>query len=66
MDTDVKVDSEAAARAYVTVEMTTQDPRTGEQTLDSREAQLELAHRDGEWVVSEVDVKDPPQLPSPP
>ena len=65
VDVDVKVDSNDAARAYVTVDMTTRDSRTGGQTLDSREAQLSMAYKDGEWVVSEVDVKDPPQLPSP-
>jgi hypothetical protein len=65
VDVDVKVDSNDAARAYVTVDMTTRDSGTGERTLDSREAQLSIAYRDGEWVVSEADVKDPPQRPSP-
>jgi hypothetical protein len=65
VDVDVKVDSDDAARAYVTVDMTMRDSATGDQTLDSREAQLALAYREGEWLVSEVDVKDPPQRPSP-
>jgi hypothetical protein len=65
VDVDVKVDSNATARAYVTVDTTTQDLATGQQTLDSREAQLALANTDGEWLVSEVDVKDPPQPPLP-
>jgi len=64
-DVDVKVDADSAARAYVTADVTTHDSRTGEQTLDSREVQLSLALRDREWVVSEVDVKDLPQPPSP-
>ena len=65
VDADVKVDSDSAARAFVTADMTTRDPQTGEQTLDSREAQLSMAHLGGEWVVNDVDVKDPPQRPSP-
>lgn len=65
VDVDVKVDSNDGARAYVTVDVTTRDSGTGERTLDSREAQLSMAYQDGKWVVSEVDVKDPPQRPSP-
>jgi hypothetical protein len=65
VDADVKLDSDSAARAFVTADMTTRDPQTGEQTLDSREAQLSMAYLGGEWVVNDVDVKDPPQRPSP-
>ena len=65
VDVDVKVDSDATARAFVTVDATTRDPASGQQTLDSREAQLAFANQDGEWLVSEVDVKDPPPPPSP-
>jgi hypothetical protein len=45
--------------------VTTRDTQTGEPLLDSREAQFSMAYLDGEWVVSDVDVKDPPQRPSP-
>jgi hypothetical protein len=65
VDTDVKVDSDSSARAFVTADMTTRDAQTGEPALDSREAQLSMAYLDGEWVVNDVDVKDPPQRPSP-
>ena len=65
VDADVKVDSDSTARAFVTADMTTRDAQTGEQTRDSREAQLSMAFVDGEWVVSDADVKDPPQRPSP-
>ena len=64
VDVDVRVDSDTAARAFVTADMTTRDSKTGEQTFDSREAQLSMAYQDGEWVVSEVDVKERPQPPS--
>ena len=65
VDVDVRVDSDTAARAFVTADMTTRDSKTGVQTFDSREAQLSMAYQDGEWVVSEVDVKERPQPSSP-
>jgi hypothetical protein len=63
VDVDVKIDGETA-RAYVTAEVTTRDPQTRGQTVDSREAALSLIKREGVWLVSEVDVKDP-SPPSP-
>lgn len=59
VDVDVKIDGDTA-RAYVTAEVTTRDPRTDGQTVDSRETALSLIRRGGDWLVSEVDVKDPP------
>jgi hypothetical protein len=66
VDVDVAVDSGTTARAYLTADMTSRDPRTGERTLDSRDATVSMVNRDGEWVVSEVDVKEPPTPPSRP
>jgi hypothetical protein len=43
--------------------MTTRDAGTGQQTLDSREAALSMVNEDGEWVISEVDVRELPQPP---
>jgi hypothetical protein len=63
-DVDVTIDSDTNARAYVTADMTTRDAGTGEQTLDSREAKLSMVNQDGEWVISDVDVKDQPPPPS--
>jgi SnoaL-like domain len=57
VDTDVKLDADTA-RAYTTAEVTTRDPRTGEKTLDSREATLALVRRDGLWLVSVVELRD--------
>ena len=45
------------ARAYVTAEVTSRDPRTDEETRDSHEAVLSLVRRD-EWVVSAVELRD--------
>lgn len=58
VDTDVKLDADTA-RVYTTAEVTTRDPQTGEQTLDSREAVLALVRRDGLWLVSAVELRDP-------
>lgn len=57
VDVDVKVDADTA-RAYATAEVSTRDPRTNEQTIDAREAQLSLVQRDGVWVVSAAELKD--------
>jgi hypothetical protein len=57
VDVDVKVDADTA-RAYATAEVSTSDARTGEQTVDTREAQLSLVNRDGAWVVSAAELKD--------
>jgi hypothetical protein len=59
VDVDVSVDSSTTARAYVTADMSSRDPRTGEQILDSRDATMSIVKRDGEWVISEVEVKEP-------
>jgi hypothetical protein len=52
VDVQVTVDSETEARAFMTVEVRSDDARTGERSLDAREARLTLAHRDGDWVVT--------------
>ena len=58
LDVDVKVDADVA-RAYLTAEVTTRDGSTGEPVRDAREASLSMIRRDGVWVVSSVDVKEP-------
>jgi hypothetical protein len=63
VDTQVSVDSEDQARAYVTVEVTTPDRQTGERTIDSREAAVTLARRGGEWVITSAESKQPPTRP---
>jgi hypothetical protein len=52
IDTHVNMLSADRGRAYLTVELTTPDRQTGERTIDSREATVELARRDGAWVVT--------------
>ena len=63
VDADVRVNSDSTARAYVTADVTTRDPETGKQTLDSRDVTFSFVKQDGEWLVSEAEVKDPPKVP---
>ncbi|OLC42453.1 MAG: hypothetical protein AUI64_03895 [Acidobacteria bacterium 13_1_40CM_2_64_6] len=52
VDVQVTVDSNVEARAYMTVEVRSEDARTGERSLDAREARLTLANHEGEWVIT--------------
>ena len=61
VDADVLVSSDETARAYVTADVTTRDPETGKQTLDSRDVTFSFVRLDGDWVVSEAEVKDLPK-----
>lgn len=61
IDVDVRVNSDDTARAYVTADMTTKDPETGQQTLDSRDVVLSFAKSDGEWLVREAEVRELPK-----
>jgi SnoaL-like domain len=57
VDADVRVDSDDTARAYVTADVTTKNPQTGRQTLDSHDVTLSFVKQDGVWLVREADVK---------
>jgi hypothetical protein len=61
VDVDVRVNPGSTARAYVTADATTRDPETGRQTLDSRDVTFSFVKQDGEWLVSEAEVKDLPK-----
>lgn len=61
-DVRITLDSDVAARVYLTVEVTTPDPQ-GRPTIDARDATASLALRDGEWIVTEAEAKEPPRLP---
>jgi len=61
VDADVLVNSDETARAFVTADVTARDPESGKQTLDSRDVTFSFVRRDGEWLVSEAEVKDLPK-----
>jgi hypothetical protein len=60
VDSDVLVSPDDTARAFVTADVTTRDPQTGQQTLDSRDVTFSFVKRDGEWLVHDAVVKDLP------
>jgi hypothetical protein len=61
-DLHITLESTEAARVYLTAELTTPDPQ-GHPAVDARDATVVLALRDGEWVVTEAEIKEPPRLP---
>lgn len=61
VDADVLVNSDTTAHAYATADMTTRDPQTGQQRLDSRDVAFSFVNQDGQWLVSEAEVKDLPK-----
>ena len=62
-DTQVFVDAESAAHAYMAVDVITPDPRSGQPTVDSRSASVSLARRDGEWLVTNAESMESPTRP---
>jgi hypothetical protein len=63
VDVQVTVDSETEARASMIVEVRSDDARTGERSLDAREARLTLANSGGEWVITTAESPQPAARP---
>jgi hypothetical protein len=61
-DLSINMESEASARAYLTVEVTTPDPQ-GRPTVDARDATVALARQNGEWVITEAEARVLPPSP---
>jgi hypothetical protein len=62
-DVQVFIESETAAHAYLAVELTSLDKESGHATVDSRDASVNLAKRDGEWVITTAESKELPGRP---
>jgi len=62
VDTQVFIDSETAARAYMSVEVATPDPRGGQPAIDRQDTSVRLEKRDGQWLITSVESKAPPPL----
>ena len=62
-DVQVFIESEAAAHAYLAVELTSLDRQSGQPTVDSRDASVGLAKRNGEWVITTAESKESPSVP---
>jgi len=61
-DLSITLESAAAARAYLTVEVTTPDPQ-GRPTVNARDATVGLARQNGEWVITEAEAIEVPPRP---
>jgi hypothetical protein len=59
-DVHIAMESDSAARASVTVELTVPDGETGRPTIDARDATASLAKRNGEWVITAAESKEIP------
>jgi hypothetical protein len=66
VDVQVTMESAEAARAYMTVEVNGRDVQTGQPTVDAREGDINLARRDGEWVVTNAVAREAPEKAAPP
>ena len=62
-DVQVFIESETAAHAYLAVELTSLDRPSGQPTVDSRDASVSLAKRNGEWVITAAESKEIPIRP---
>ena len=62
-DVQVFIESEAAAHAYLAVELTSLDRPSGQPTVDSRDTSVSLARRNGEWVITAAESKAIPIRP---
>jgi hypothetical protein len=65
VDVQVTMESERAARASMTVEVNGRDAQTGQPTVDAREGYVNLAKRDGEWVVTNAEARETLEKPPP-
>jgi hypothetical protein len=59
-DVQITLDSDSTARAYLTVVLTTSEP-AGQPTVDSRDALVGLAQREGVWVITTAEPAETPQ-----
>jgi hypothetical protein len=58
-DVQVFIESDSAAHAYLSVELTSLDRASGQPTVDARDASVDLAKREGEWVITKAESKHP-------
>ena len=63
VDTQVFIDSATTARAYMSVEVATPDPRGGQPTVDRQDTSVRLEKRNGQWVITTVESKSEIKAP---
>lgn len=63
VDVQITMETDRTARAYMTVEVRTTDPQTGQAVFDPREAKVTLASADGRWVITSAETVETLQRP---
>ena len=63
VDVQITLDSDSAARAYMTVEVTTSDPRTSQPAVNAREVMVAMAEREGVWFITSAEPAETLQRP---
>lgn len=64
MDVQVTLDADRiGASVYLTAKISGHDARTGEPTVDAREATLRMRKEDNEWVIARVEARDTLEKP---
>ena len=61
-DVQLFIESDTAAHAYLAVELTSFDRESGHSTVDSRDASVSLARKNGEWMITAAESKEMPPL----
>jgi hypothetical protein len=61
-DVQLFIESDTAAHAYLAVELTSLDHESGHSIVDSRDASISMAKRNGEWVITAAESKGMPTL----
>jgi hypothetical protein len=61
-DVQVFMESENTAHAYLGVELSSLDRESGHAVVDTRDASVSLERRDGEWVITAAESKQPPAV----
>jgi hypothetical protein len=63
VDVQITMESDEAARAYMTVEVAGEDRATGQPSFDAREVMVRLAEQSGAWVVTTAETAETLQRP---
>ena len=61
-DVQLFIESDTAAHAYLAVELTSLDRESGHSTVDSRDASVSMAKKNGEWVITAAESKQAPAV----
>ena len=61
-DVQLFIESDTAAHAYLAVELTSLDSESGHATVDSRDASVSMARKNGEWVITAAESKEMPPV----